>query len=66
MRHRDRTNGFLSDPPASRPPRQRRVRKRLLWRDLLVSSRLYGRSRWLHSLGEDESEAEQNRPAGEG
>ncbi len=51
MRRRERPQGYLKEPSATSPSRRRkRPDRRLMWRDIVVNSNLYGRSRWLHSL----------------
>lgn len=56
MRHRDQAEIFLKEPRETRSYRRGRMGKRAFWRDILSSSGLYGRSRWLHSLGREETE----------
>lgn len=66
MRPRDRTDGYVNDlSGAGGPRRHGRPGKRLPWRDIVVSSKLYGRSRWLHSPGKDEAGVGEDRLAGE-
>jgi hypothetical protein len=62
MRHRERSETFLKEPFAA--GRRRRPGKRLLWRETLVSSRLYGRSRWLHARGREEAETDKTFSSG--
>jgi hypothetical protein len=66
MHRWERPQGFLKEPSVSeRPGRRKRRGNRLFWREIVVSSRLYGRSRWLHSPGRDESELGGHRSGGE-
>lgn len=66
MRRWERPQGFLKEPPATGVSgRRKRPGKRLFWRDIVITSKLYGRSRWLHSLGRDEAELGGHRSAGE-
>ncbi len=62
MRHRERIETFLKEPSAA--GRHRRPAKRLSWRQMLVNSKLYGRSRWLHSRDKEEAETEKNLSGG--
>ena len=66
MRRWERPQGYLTEPLATGPSVcHKRPGKRLFWRDIVISSKLYGRSRWLHSLGKDEAELGGHRPASE-
>jgi hypothetical protein len=66
MHRWERPQGFLKEPPATGTRRRtKRPGKRLFWRDIVVRSKLYGRSRWLHSSGSDEAELGGHRSAGE-
>jgi len=66
MHRWERPQGFLKEPPAAGTGRRgKRSEQRLFWRDIVVRSKLYGRSRWLHSPGTDEAELGGPRSAGE-
>lgn len=56
MRHQEQAEIFLKEPRETRSYRHGRMGKRAFWRDILSDSRLYGRSRWLHSPGVEEAE----------
>lgn len=66
MRRCEKAQGYLKDPSARGPVRRgARPGKRLSWQDIVISSKLYGRSRWLHSLSKDEAERGDQRQADE-
>lgn len=66
MRDWEKDEGYLKEPSARGLGRRgTRPGKRLSWQDVVISSRLYGRSRWLHSLGKDDAELGGQRRAGE-